>query len=113
MKITIEGLNYILNTGEATRLGVLVKQTYPLEVGDVYIHPENKYNPFLLVQVGYKPEKYQLLGLKGGLAPNSGEFHSSIRSLDEIEKYLRDRNMVYKKNIQPQIGEVFRACVNS
>jgi len=108
MKIIIDETEYFLNVKQAIDHGVLSK-VYPLRVGDVYTDPKKEINDFLLVQVTYEPETFQLLALSGGFAPNSELFFNKAHTLKEIGQYLSSYNMGYKKNVVSEFSKVFRA----
>lgn len=108
MKIQHNGKDWSLNIDRAIELGVLKEKINikdgVIQVGDVFVCPLNKTNPFLLVKPLYHSEDnkdYALLGM--GCSPNSGEFFHSLHTLGEIEEYLADYKMVFKKNIDTYI----------
>lgn len=113
VKLQLEGNTYILDVEQALAMDVLKHiPAYPLQLGDVYVHPTGDINPFLLIQVTYdggnvstlKP-RFQLLGISG-VKPNFGEFFNSVHSMDEIRKYLISNGMIYSHNISTEIDNL-------
>lgn len=106
MKIKIQNKYYTLNAELAINLGALIENRTP-KPGDVYIDPKKNINPFLLVRV--TDDSYQLLGLCG-VETNSGNFFEETHSLQEIEEYLNDEEMVFFKNIKEEIYDMVLNC---
>lgn len=109
MKIEIEGKFWNLDVDKAIAAKVMTeypKSNGKIKPGDVFAHPTQKINNLLLVagvnQYGMNPEnRYQLLGM--GLSCNSNPFYNKLHSLEEIEVYLIEKEMVFVKNIDDEI----------
>jgi len=83
------------------------KLYYPLIRGDVYVHPSEEVNSFLLVEALYEgDERFSLLGR--GCAPNSNEFHYSLRSKEAIADYLEKHGMLYSHNINNDVYKLLK-----
>ena len=102
IQVTIENKKYNVDVERAIGLGVLTP-IRPMQAGDVYKHPSNIINRFLLVRVNYRNDAWMLLGL--GCNPNSGEFfESGTRTLAECENYLERNSMVFSHNINAEVS---------
>lgn len=103
--VTIAGKEYLLDIEKAKEDGYLSEPSslfkHDFQPGDVFNHPHGVTNPFLLVQVGWKKDEYQLLGL--GCSTNSNLFFHTTHTIEEIRKYLMDKNMIFSRNIQATV----------
>lgn len=110
-----DGEMYALYIQDAIDYGLARKiPYYPLNCGDVYKDPTGITHNLLLIQVVDIPysisilvnrsiNAYQLIDV---VWPFKGKFYDETHSLDEIEKYLIEKKMVFHKNISEDIKKL-------
>lgn len=101
MTITNKGEEYEIDIERVIAHGFL-RKSYPLQPGDVYVDPTGVCNPFLLIQAFNEKDGFALLGM--GCFTNSNPFFKTTHTTEEISGYLREKGMVFWKNINMSIA---------
>jgi hypothetical protein len=121
MKLIIDDKPYILNVSRAIEYGVLapaIEYAKDIRAGDVFqTHPSGNIvtNPFLVVRSQYPNALtntndapcWMLLGIGCGANSNSGPFFSNgARTKAEVLAYLKERQMVFVRNIDNEVASL-------
>lgn len=81
------------------------KQSYPLEVGDVYVHLNGKHLPILILRAHHNQDAYVCFGTTQDLCYSNGEFQNLLTKA-QVQTYLERRELVFSHNILDAIHDL-------